>query len=152
MQNNKQGWLSINKATHNSSQNNILGDLEYKDFLNTYWQKKSCLIRQAIPKFQSFIDKDTLFQLSCREDIESRLVIERDGEYPWQVVHGPFDIEDFEQRPESHWSLLVQNVELYLQDATSLLQQFNFIPSWRIDDLMISFAPAQGSVGPHLDS
>jgi 50S ribosomal protein L16 3-hydroxylase len=32
-----------------------------------------------------------------------------------------------------------------------LLEQFRFIPDWRIDDLMLSYAPEGGSVGPHVD-
>ena len=31
------------------------------------------------------------------------------------------------------------------------MKQFSFIPNWRLDDLMISYAAAGGSVGPHTD-
>jgi 50S ribosomal protein L16 3-hydroxylase len=33
-----------------------------------------------------------------------------------------------------------------------MLEQFRFIPDWRVDDVMISFAPRAGTVGPHVDS
>ncbi len=33
-----------------------------------------------------------------------------------------------------------------------LRDRFRFVPDWRIDDVMVSFASPFGSVGPHLDS
>ena len=31
------------------------------------------------------------------------------------------------------------------------MDRFRFIPEWRLDDLMVSYAADQGSVGPHVD-
>jgi 50S ribosomal protein L16 3-hydroxylase len=130
----------------------IPGGMDAAEFLRTYWQKKPCFIRNADNNFQSFISRDELFALACQDKVESRLVLEIDGDIPWQVAHGPFQKEDFSNLPESHWALLVQNTDLHLPAASSFLESFNFIPNWRIDDLMISYAPENGSVGPHLDS
>ena len=129
-----------------------LGGIGTEAFLRDYWQKKPCLVRCAIPVFSSFMSRTELFDLSCDGNVESRLVIENDGDYPWQVLHGPFSPEELQNLPASHWSLLIQNMELHRDEAAELLDRFNFIPNWRIDDLMISLAPDQGSVGPHLDS
>jgi len=79
-------------------------------------------------------------------------VLEKGGEYPWQVRHGPFGEAALRAQGGTHWSLLVQHTELYLPAAADFLARFNFIPNWRIDDLMISLAAPQGSVGPHVDS
>lgn len=122
------------------------------EFLRSYWQKKPCFIKNAHSNFQSFICRDELFALACQDKVESRLVLELDGDSPWQVTHGPFQEEDFAHLPESHWTLLVQNTDLHLTAASIFLESFDFIPNWRIDDLMISYAPENGSVGPHLDS
>lgn len=122
------------------------------EFLACYWQKQPCLIRQALPGFRSFISRQELFALSTRDSVESRLVLEQGGEAPWEVIPGPLDEEDLDNLPASHWSLLVQHVDLHHPEAAALLRRFRFIPDWRIDDLMISAAPADGSVGPHLDS
>lgn len=130
----------------------ILGSFNPEEFLKDYWQKKPCLIRQALPKFSSFISRDELFQLAMDENVESRIVIERDGDDPWQVIHGPMESEQFKKMPASHWTLLVQGVDLHHQAAAELLTSVVFIPNWRIDDLMISYAPIHGCVGPHLDS
>lgn len=121
-------------------------------FLARCWQKQPCLFRRAFPGFTPFITRQELFALSTRPAVESRLVLEQGGEAPWEVIPGPQAAEDLEHLPASHWSLLVQHVDLHRPDAAALLRRFTFIPDWRIDDLMISAAPPGGSVGPHLDS
>ncbi len=68
------------------------------------------------------------------------------------MEHGPLDEQRFSQLPESHWTLLVQDIDKHLADASELVEQFHFIPGWRIDDLMISYAADGGTVGPHTDS
>lgn len=128
----------------------ILGNLSPQDFLNTHWQKKPLLIRQAFPEFQSPIEPDELAGLALEEEVESRIVLER-GEMPWELKRGPFTEADFANLPESHWTLLVQAVDHWVPEVHDLLKPFNFLPSWRLDDIMISYATDGGSVGPHYD-
>jgi 50S ribosomal protein L16 3-hydroxylase len=45
----------------------------------------------------------------------------------------------------------VSECEKWLPELAVLPEQFRFIPDWRIDDLMLSYAPEGGSVGPHVD-
>lgn len=127
-----------------------LGDMPIEEFLRDYWQKKPLLIRNALPNFESPIDGDELAGLALEEDVESRLIREH-GKTPWELQHGPFDEELFSQLPESHWTLLVQAVDQWVPEVHELLNHFRFIPNWRVDDIMISYAPDQGSVGPHFD-
>jgi 50S ribosomal protein L16 3-hydroxylase len=54
--------------------------------------------------------------------------------------------------PKSDWSLLVHDVDKHLPAMRKLFEQVPFIPDWRIDDLMISFAAPGGGVGPHRDN
>jgi 50S ribosomal protein L16 3-hydroxylase len=89
--------------------------------------------------------------LACDELAESRLVT---GVYPahdWRLQYGPFEESDLIQLPESSWTLLVQDVEKHYPPLRRLFDAFSFLPRWRIDDLMISVAGAEGSVGPHVD-
>jgi 50S ribosomal protein L16 3-hydroxylase len=72
-----------------------------------------------------------------------------DGE--WVLRTGPFDETVFAQLPESNWTLLVQDVDKWDADTAALLAHFAFIPSWRIDDVMISYATDNGGVGAHVD-
>ncbi|MEK7991069.1 MAG: cupin domain-containing protein [Thiotrichaceae bacterium] len=129
-----------------------LNQLSAAEFLQHYWQKKPLLIRQAIPNFSSPIAPDELAGLACEPDIESRLIREKDGDKAWTLRYGPFNEQDFEKLPESHWTLLVQEANKHVPDIEDILDKFDFLPSWRIDDLMISYAAPQGSVGAHTDS
>ncbi|MGM0544289.1 MAG: JmjC domain-containing protein [Pseudomonadota bacterium] len=129
----------------------LLGDLTPAEFLASYWQQKPLLIRGAIPDYISPIEPDELAGLACEPGIEARLVEENGPEGAWQVSHGPFDEATFERLPERNWSLLVQAVDHYLPSVAALLDEFDFLPRWRLDDVMISYAPPGGSVGPHVD-
>lgn len=130
----------------------LLGGISREDFLKQYWQKKPLLIRRAMPDYQSPISAEEFGGLACEGDIESRLIQEQGGKEPWQVRYGPFVESDFTSLPDSHWTLLIQSVDHHIPELAVLLDKFDFIPSWRIDDLMVSFAQAYGSVGPHLDN
>lgn len=129
----------------------LLGGLTAREFLRDYWQKKPLLVRQAFPDFESPIDADELAGLALEEEVESRLVIEH-GERPWELRRGPFEDDTFSTLPERDWTLLVQAVDQFVPEVGELLENFRFLPSWRIDDVMISFAAPGGSVGPHFDN
>ena len=128
-----------------------LQGFDKSDFIRQYWQKKPCLIRQAIPDFKSPISPQELAGLACEDEVHSRLIIEKGAQTPWQLSYGPFAEEVFTSLPESHYSLLVSECEKWIPECRSLLAQFQFIPAWRIDDLMVSYASPGGSVGPHSD-
>jgi 50S ribosomal protein L16 3-hydroxylase len=121
------------------------------EFLRDYWQKKPLLIRNAFPKFASPLSGEELAGMALEEDVESRLIEEKGIEGPWQLRSGPFTEEDFLSLPGSHWTLLVQAVDQWLPEVAALKEYFHFIPEWRLDDVMISYAADQGSVGPHYD-
>ncbi len=126
-----------------------LGDISLETFFSDYWQKKPLLIRQAFPNFSSLISPDELAGLSLEEDVESRLIIE--NKHQWQVEHGPLDGDRFNTLPEHSWTLLVQHVDSLDPQINALLKAFRFLPNWRLDDIMISYASDGGGVGPHFD-
>lgn len=134
----------MDKLTH-------LGQLSLEDFFRDYWQKKPCLLKNALPDWQPLLTPDELAGLAMEDAVESRLVFEQLDGKPWQLKAGPFSEQDFNQLPAQGWTLLVQAVDHWLPGATALLDRFRFIPNWRLDDLMVSFAPDGGSVGPHFD-
>ena len=129
-----------------------LGGLSPAEFLDTYWQKKPLVVRDALPHFTSPLSPEELAGLALEEGVASRLIMEKGGDYPWQLRSGPFDEEDFLALPETHWTLLVQEVDALLPEVGALLNHFRFIPRWRIDDVMVSYAPEHGSVGAHIDN
>ena len=127
-----------------------LGSLHVDDFLRDYWQKKPLLIRQAFPNYEAPIDANELAGLALEEDAEARLILE-EGNTPWEMRTGPFQERDFDNLPKNKWTLLVQAVDHWVPEVAELLEYFKFIPSWRLDDIMISYAADGGSVGPHFD-
>ncbi len=126
-------------------------DLDIPQFVEQYWQKKPCLLRNALPNFESAVSPEELAGLACEEDVHCRLVMENADNKPWSVKYGPFQEQEFLNLPTSGYSLLVSECEKWMPELYDLLDQFRFIPDWRIDDLMISYAPPGGSVGPHVD-
>ena len=120
------------------------------EFLHRHWQKRPLLARNALPGCDRLVSREGLLELATRDDLESRLVLRRGRK--WEVRHGPFDRRDLRRLPRSGWTLLVQGVNHALPDAQRLLDAFSFIPYARLDDLMVSYAPAGGGVGPHYDN
>jgi 50S ribosomal protein L16 3-hydroxylase len=119
-------------------------------FLRRHWQKAPLLVRGAIARFDGFVDFRTLVALCARDDCESRLVVHDRGR--WRVEHGPIAASRWFSPPRGKWTVLVQGVNHFVPQARQLLERFSFIPHARLDDLMVSFAPPGGGVGPHFDS
>ncbi len=128
----------------------LLGGLGANEFLRDYWQKKPLLIRRAIPEFNGLLDPRQLIALACTEDVQARLVTQQRGKF--ELRQAPFEPEDFDLAGKVKWSVLVQGVNHHLPEAAALLKNFSFIPHARLDDLMVSYAPKGGGVGPHFDS
>ncbi|WP_269533867.1 cupin domain-containing protein [Chitinimonas sp. BJYL2] len=127
-----------------------LGNLTAEQFLADYWQKKPLLIRQAVTRFDWLPELADLIALAGDEEVESRLIEQRKGK--WLCESGPFKPARFKKLGDSDWTVLVQNVNHHQRFAAELLYRFDFIPHVRLDDLMISYAPPGGGVGPHFDS
>ncbi len=137
----------------------ILGDITTEEFLHDYWQKKPLVIRGAFPDFEMPFDAGELAGLALETDSPARIILENPitnnkapESKPWTVKYPPFTDEDFTSTPETHWTFLVNDLERYYPELGNLIEPFRFIPDWRIDDLMVSYAADQGSVGPHVDA
>jgi 50S ribosomal protein L16 3-hydroxylase len=128
----------------------LLGGMSVEKFLAEHWHKKPLLVRQALPNFGDWLDRNSLSELACQDNSEGRLVQFKRGQC--QLEYGPFEAEELDALPKKNWSLLVSGVNHLLPQADWLLHRFDFIPAARLDDLMVSFAPPGGGVGPHFDS
>lgn len=128
---------------------NQLSDSQYlEQFLQQYWQQKPVVIRQGIKAFSDIISPDELAGLACEELVQSRLIYKKDQQ--WQAEQGPF--ESYDHLGEQDWSLVLQAVDNWSPEVAELTEAFKFLPDWRRDDVMISFAAKGGSVGPHIDN
>ena len=133
-----------------ASSRHFLG-LPAAEFLRDYWQKKPLLIRQAFPDYQAPLSPEDLAGLACEEAALSRLVTYKRKLDQWQLRSGPFAEQVFPKLGNKDWTLLVQDMDKWDMDVRALLDRFRFLPAWRVDDVMISFATPGGSVGPHVD-
>ncbi|MFT5759326.1 MAG: 50S ribosomal protein L16 3-hydroxylase [Alteromonadaceae bacterium] len=124
-----------------------LSEFSQEEFLRDYWQKKPVVIKQGFIDFKDPISADELAGLALEEQVQSRLVYKK--EETWQAEFGPF--ESYDHLGEKDWSLVIQALDNWSEDAAKIIEPFRFIPHWRLDDLMTSFATAGGSVGPHID-
>lgn len=126
-----------------------LRDFDPDGFLRDYWQKRPLLIRGAWDGWENPLEPDELAGLACEEGVESRLVVRwRDG---LAVEHGPFDEARFAELDGKVWTLLVQAVDHQVPAVAELIEAFRFVPEWRIDDVMVSYAVDGGGVGAHYD-
>lgn len=130
----------------------LLGGREPRVFLSRHWQKRPLLVRAALPGFRDPLTPRALLQLACQAEVESRLVLVRGARRPFERTFGPQDRRRLARLPASDWTLLVQGVDQHVPAAARLLELFAFIPRWRIDDVMVSFAVRGGTVGPHVDN
>ena len=121
--------------------------LDIRQFLTEYWQQKPCLIKAGFADFEDPIAAEILAGLALEEGVDARIVEHRQQQ--WQVSHGPFT--EYEQYGEEDWTLLVQAVNEWIPEVQQLVPPFRFLPDWRIDDVMVSFATEGGGVGPHVD-
>lgn len=127
--------------------------INVSDFLTNYWQKKPLVLRNALPEFTNLLSAEELAGLAMEEEIDSRMVFRTPEKPPfWHLKNGPFVEKDFRNLPKTHWTLLVQGVDRVVPELALLFNHFDFIPQWRVDDLMISYATESGSVGPHYDN
>ena len=130
----------------------LLGGISPARFMRQYWQKKPLLIRQAVPGMQPLLARAALFALAGQDDVESRLITRASKGGTWRLRHGPFARTAIPKLSQPGWTLLVQGLDLHLDAAHALLEQFAFVPRARLEDLMVSFATDGGGVGPHFDS
>lgn len=121
------------------------------EFLRGYWQKRPLLIRNAFTDFSNPVEPDDLAGLACEELALARIALHEPARDRWTLRSGPFAESDFATLPKTHWTLLVQDVDKWDVDAAALLAPFDFLPSWRVDDVMVSYAEDGGSVGAHVD-
>jgi 50S ribosomal protein L16 3-hydroxylase len=129
----------------------VLGGITAEQFLAEYWQKKPLLVRNALPEIAGLLEPNDVMELALDENVTARLIKQKDRDpNQWSVKSSPLLKADFQKMPKL-WTLLVQAVDHYSFDLAEMWKKFPFIPQWRRDDIMVSYAPQGGSVGKHFD-
>ena len=139
---------------------------EFKDrFLTEYWQKRPLFIRNAFTESElmGIPRKRDLLDMSVDDDVESRILIQHEDR-SWSKQYGPFERNFLNKLrktnrggndgpQENSWTILVQEVDRHVPKVSDLWSTyFDFIPSWRRDDVMVSCATEGGGIGAHVDN
>lgn len=121
-------------------------------FLRDTWQKRPLLIRNPWTRWANPLEPEELAGLACEADVESRLIVATgDGLERLKVEPGPIPDARFGKLGKQPWTLLVNAVDHHVPEVAALIAPFRFVPNWRIDDVMVSYAIEGGGVGPHFD-
>ncbi|MEP5764729.1 MAG: cupin domain-containing protein [Halieaceae bacterium] len=125
-----------------------LANFQAEQFLQQHWQREALLIKGALPGFEDPLSAEELAGLALEDAVEARII--RQLEDNWKLDSSPIDESSFDG--DTAWTLLVQAVDHYLPAVAELRRLVNFLPTWRVDDVMVSYATDGGGVGPHYDN
>ena len=107
----------------------------HQGFLTEHWQKRPLLIRGLLSPQEvetlSPLTPAELVDLAGDADVCSRLVLEGGGAQPWELRHGPFELDLLELMGSGPaCSLLVQQVDQLVPEVGRLRERFDFVPRY----------------------
>ncbi len=112
-----------------------------------YWQTAPVVLKRAVSASELTPDPDTVRAILTETDLPARLITGAEGG-TFTVERGPFAQFD---PPKGPWTVLIQALEHLFPEYDQLRQALNWLPSWRFEDCMLSWANVGGSVGRHFD-
>jgi 50S ribosomal protein L16 3-hydroxylase len=128
-----------------------IGDLTVDRFLERHWQKTPLLVREALTDLPALTSREKIIDLATRPGVDARLVRSPESGSDWTLHRGPFEKEAFDCLPRAGWTVLVQEANRHVTELADLIERYRFVPNWRLDDVMVSYATDRGGVGPHVD-
>jgi len=132
--------------------NTFIGNISKEQFFEEYWQKKVLVVKNAFTSQKSLAEFQEILSLGLDEDYETRLVSEKDGEYPWQALEGPFDKEVLDLKNGKSFTFIAHNLNLYFSEFYQFQKMLNFFPTWLFDDVMATCSTKGATVGAHVDN
>ena len=115
--------------------------------LSQYWQTSPVILERAVEVDALIPDPSTLVQILTETDLPSRLLTGVEGG-TFTLTHGPF--ETF-KTPKKPWTAVIHALEHLFPEYDQVRKSIQWIPSWRFEDCMLSWASIDGSVGRHYD-
>jgi len=133
----------------------LCSEKDQKEFIRTIWQQQPLFIKGALKELGgdvlNVVDGATLADLAFETEVESRIISGHGIDGDWVCQQGPLSEDSFKALPDENWTLLVQGVDQWSEEVSGILDSFSFLPRWRLEDIMASYAPKGGGVGPHFD-
>jgi 50S ribosomal protein L16 3-hydroxylase len=127
--------------------NGLALPVDYETFLARYWQREPLFIPAGLPGFQPPLSADELAGIALDPAADARLVRQQGEDF--SQCRAPLEESDLQQ--PGRWTLLVQEVDHFSDAAAELLGILPFLPRWRLNDVLMSYATDGGSAGPHFD-
>lgn len=115
--------------------------------LSQFWQTSPVILEQAVEVDDLIPDPSALPQILTQTDLPSRLLTGVEGE-TFTLAHGPFEIF---KTPKKPWTAIIHALEHLFPEYEKIRRSIKWIPSWRFEDCMLSWASVDGSVGRHFD-
>ncbi|MFK8015336.1 MAG: cupin domain-containing protein [Gammaproteobacteria bacterium] len=122
----------------------FLNTQEGDAFLRDHWQQSPAFFERRMTPLPALPDWRLLM---ASEGVESRRIVTLAPDQ-FSLTDGPLAGQD----PPSPWTILIQDAEHHAPDLRCLIEAVDFLPRWRVEDVMMSVATAGGSVGPHVDA
>ncbi len=117
------------------------------DVLSQYWQKSPVALLNAVDVSKLVPDTNSLVAIITQTDLPSKIITGNEDEQ-LRLISGPF--KTF-QKPASPWTVLIHAVENLFPEYDTFRRQITWLPMWRFEDCMLSWANKGGSVGRHYD-
>lgn len=145
----------MSKKISDQFANPLFNNIQQNVFLKEYWQQKPYVFRDVLTEnvndIVGVVDGNELAGLACEEEVESRIIFGHGRAGKWRCEQGVFNENRFVSLPDENWTLLVQGLDQWFEEVRELFHYFDFLPQWRLEDIMASYAPKGGGVGPHFD-
>lgn len=122
----------------------MLGPAEAERFLARNWQQAVAFLPGGLPHPPQVNDWRTR---AADELVECRRVVTSPSGH-YTLEHGPFAGPD----PADPWTVLIQDADHHWPELKALIDAVDFLPRWRVEDVMMSVATRGASVGPHVDA
>jgi len=130
-------------------------ELSLESFMSDYWRKQPVEFRQGLKSTLNSLDIPLIYKdiidLCVQDRVESRIISKREDVYNLSL--GPFEKHEMTTAlTQADSMLMVQGIDQHIPSMADLLvHQFNFIPRWRVEDIMVTVGGAGASCGPHFD-
>jgi 50S ribosomal protein L16 3-hydroxylase len=122
----------------------------FEGFHQHQWRKRADALGQVNIDLLDGLTLETLYELAQDDRLESRIIEQGRGQDDdnYNLILGPFGEGDL----GPHQMLMIQNLESLIPAVSQWLSaEFNFLPRWRIEDVMATAAHQGGNCGAHFD-
>ncbi|WP_413111281.1 winged helix domain-containing protein [Thaumasiovibrio sp. DFM-14] len=122
-------------------------NINFDQFLDSYWQQKPIHYADAVTPFHSLLSPDELAGLAVEEEVNAQLIYFINDKA--KIKTSPID---FNTIPENApFQLAVHAVNHWLPATTEFVALFNALPNWLLSDLSVCYCMKAHHMAAHAD-